>query len=347
MTVAEFARIRTCSEADRDSGEFRYTQMIVRTLSLTKRYGPVTALDRCDLEVRRGEVLGLLGPNGSGKTTLLRLLLGYLRPTYGEAKVDGLDCRRQSLEVRRRVAYLPGEMRMFPEMRCREVLRFFADVRRQQTFERSLKLAERLELDLSRRVSQLSTGMKRKLALAGTLAADTPLLILDEPTSNLDATVRGEVIALVREAQRAGRTVIFSSHVLSEIEQSCDRAVLLRKGRLVCEQVLADLRRQHRIRATLAGPLPAPPPDLAGQLAIAAGPNNHVTIETPGELAPLLSWLATLPLAEVQIEPFGLQAIYDRFHSAPLPSIRELSAAKGTVPSRSEDSTEGDSPRAA
>jgi ABC-2 type transport system ATP-binding protein len=291
--------------------------MIVRTTSLTKRYGRLTALDRCDLEVRRGEVLGLLGPNGSGKTTLLRLLLGYLRPTAGEAKVDGLDCRRQSLEVRRRVAYLPGEMRMFPEMRCRDVLRFFAEVRRQSTVERSLKLAERLELDLSRRVSQLSTGMKRKLALAGTLAADTPLLILDEPTSNLDATVRGEVIALVHEAQRAGRTVIFSSHVLSEIEQSCDRVVLLRKGQLVCEQVLADLRRQHRIRATLAGPLPAPPPELAGRLAIAVGPNSHVTIETPGELAPLLSWLATLPLAEVRIEPFGLQAIYDRFHSAP------------------------------
>ncbi len=291
--------------------------MIVRTISLTKRYGKLTALDRCDLDVRRGEVLGLLGPNGSGKTTLLRLLLGYLRPTAGEARVDGLDCRRQSLAVRRRVAYLPGEMRMFPEMRCRDVLRFFADVRRQPTFERSLKLAERLELDLSRRVSQLSTGMKRKLALAGTLAAETPLLILDEPTSNLDTTVRGEVIAFVREAKQAGRTVIFSSHVLSEIEQSCDRVILLRKGRLVYEQVLADLRRQHRILATLSGPLPAPPPDLAGQLAITAGQNSHVTIETPGKLAPLLSWLATLPLAEVQIEPFGLQAIYDRIHTAP------------------------------
>jgi ABC-2 type transport system ATP-binding protein len=289
--------------------------MLVRTSSLTKRYGSVTALDRCDLEVRRGEVLGLLGPNGSGKTTLLRLLLGYLRPTAGAAEIDGLDCARKSLEVRRRVAYLPGEMRMFPEMNCREVLRFFADVRRQPTFGRSLKLAERLELDLSRRVSQLSTGMKRKLALAGTLAADTPLLILDEPTSNLDISVRGEVIALVTEARDAGRTVIFSSHVISEVEQSCDRVVLLRKGRLVFEQIVAELRRQHRIQATLTGPLPAPPAELAGQLVIKHGPRDQLTIETPGQLAPLLGWLAMLPLAEVQIEPFGLQAIYDRFHA--------------------------------
>jgi ABC-2 type transport system ATP-binding protein len=316
--------------------------MIVRTASLTKRYGPVTALDRCDLQVRRGEVLGLLGPNGSGKTTLLRLLLGYLRPTAGEAAIDGLDCYRRSLDVHRRVAYLPGEMRMFPEMNCREVLRFFADVRRENrrglsrfsesaekkgtvplsaggsrlgSYERSLKLAERLELDLSRRVSQLSTGMKRKLALAGTLAADTPLVILDEPTSNLDVTVRREVIALVTEARDAGRTVIFSSHVISEVEQSCDRVVLLRKGRLVFEQVVAELRRQHRIRATLSGPFPAPPPELAQQLKIAHGPQNQVTIETPGELAPLLGWLATLPLAEVHIEPVGLQVIYDRYHA--------------------------------
>ena len=255
-------------------------------------------------------------------------MLGYLRPTAGRAEIDGLDCARQSLAVRRRVAYLPGEMRMFPQMSCRETLRFFADVRRHEgttyytppppamsAYERSLKLAERLELDLSRRVSQLSTGMKRKLALAGTLAAATPLVILDEPTSNLDVGVRGEVIAMVLEAREAGRTVMFSSHVISEVEQSCDRVVLLRKGRLVFEQVVADLRRQHRIQATLNGPLPAPPAELAGQLVIRHGPNRQITIETPGELAPLLGWLSQLPLAEVQIEPFGLQAIYDRFHT--------------------------------
>ena len=108
----------------------------------------------------------------------------------------------------------------------------------------------------------------------------------------------------------------------------------------MCEQVLADLRRQHRILATLAGPLPAPPPELNGQLAITTNQNSHVTIETPGELAPLLSWLATLPLAEVQIEPFGLQAIYDRIHAVP-------GAPKGTIPFCSEDSTKGDTPRAA
>jgi ABC-2 type transport system ATP-binding protein len=146
------------------------------------------------------------------------------------------------------------------------------------------------------------------------LAADTPLVILDEPTSNLDPTVRSEVVALVREAKAAGRTVIFSSHVLSEVERSCDRVVLLRKGRLVHEQTISALRRQHRIRALLTAPLAAPPPQLAAQLTITSGPNHHVTIEAREELAPLLGWLATLPLAEVQIEPLGLQSVYDQLY---------------------------------
>ncbi len=291
--------------------------MLVRTRSLTKRYGRIAALDGCNLEVAQGEVFGLLGPNGSGKTTLLRLLLGYLRPTAGEAFIDGLDCYRQSLAVHRRVAYLPGEARLFPEMRCRDVLRFMAEVRHQpRIYDLSARFADRLELDLSRRVSQLSTGMKRKLALAGTLAADTVLVILDEPTANLDPAMRVEVLSMVREVRDGGRTVIFSSHLLSDVEESCDRVVLLRKGTVVHSQVLGELRQQHRIHAMLTGPMPPPPAELADQLAITEGPHNQLTIETPGELSGVLGWLATLPLAAVRIEPFGLQAIYDRFYPA-------------------------------
>ena len=134
----------------------------------------VAALCHCTLTVQRGEVFGLLGPNGAGKTTLLRLLLGLLHPTAGWARIDGLDCYRQSLAVRQRVAYLPGEARLFRQMRGRDVLRFFADIRRRGDWRAPLQLAERLELDISRRVSFMSTGMRQKLALAATLAADTP-----------------------------------------------------------------------------------------------------------------------------------------------------------------------------
>lgn len=289
---------------------------LVETRGLTKHYGPVAALDDCTLEVERSEVFGLLGPNGSGKTTLIRLLMGFLRPTAGRATIAGLDCYHQSVAVHRLVTYMPGEARLFRQMRGREVLRFFSDVRPGGDFRRALELADRLQLDVTRTVAFYSTGMRQKLALAACLAADTPLVILDEPTANLDPNVRRDVIALVREARQAGRTVIFSSHVLSEVEQVCDRVVILRSGELVHTQVMSELRRQHRIRANLLGPLPEIPAELAAQLEVATS-NGSLEIETPGELSPLLGWLAHLPIDEVRIEPIGLEAVYERYHQVP------------------------------
>lgn len=288
--------------------------MLVETHQLTKRYGSFTALADCSLSVAAGEVFGLLGPNGAGKTTLLRLLLGYLRPTSGHAWIDGLECWRDARRVHQQLSYLPGEPRLFRHMNGRETIAFFAQLRKNGTQERSLKLAERLGLDLSRGVAMMSTGMRQKLALAITLAADTPLMILDEPTSNLDPTVRNEVAQLVLEAKQAGHTVIFSSHVLSEVESTCDRVALLRDGQFVYLQKMHELRRQHKITAELTGTMTAIPEALAGQVEVHPGRNGDVTITTPSELSPVLGWLATLPLKEVRIEPVGLQTIYDRFH---------------------------------
>jgi len=291
------------------------TTPLVRTQQLTKRYRQVAALDGCNLDVSRGEVFGLLGPNGAGKTTLIRLLLGYLRPTAGQAWIGGYHCVTQSTSVRRITAYLPGDACLFANMRGRDVLQFFADVRPGVNVRRSRQLAQRLELDLTRRVAYMSTGMRQKLALAATLAAETELLILDEPTASLDPNVRTEVIALVLEAKAAGRTVIFSSHVMSEVEEACDRVVILRTGRLVHTQVMDELKQQHRIRARLLGPWFPPPSEVAQHLIVRHGSDGELTLETSGELAPLLGWLATLPLADLRIEPLGLRAVYDRFHN--------------------------------
>jgi len=288
--------------------------VLIETHGLTKRYGTVAALEDCTLGVRRGEVYGLLGPNGAGKTTLLRLLLGFLTPTSGAALIDGLDCHRQSVRVRRLVSYLPGEVRLFRQMRARKVLKLFAELRPEGDFRKSLALAARLELNLSRRVSAMSTGMRQKLAMAATMAADTPLLVLDEPTTNLDPTIRGVVLELVTEARESGRTVLFSSHVLSEVEQVCDRVGFLRGGRLVRTQTMSELNSRHRIRAVLAGPMSSVPASLDGELSIRSDEDGHVIIETPGELSPLLSWLSTLPLDRMNVEPIGLRSLYDQLH---------------------------------
>jgi ABC-2 type transport system ATP-binding protein len=288
---------------------------LVTTQLLTKIYGPVRALDGCTLSVPQGEVFGLLGPNGAGKTTLIRLLLGYLKPTSGSARIAGKDCERESVQVRRQVSYLPAEAALFPHMRASEVLRFFYEIRPGGTWSRYLDAAARLELtDLRRKVSFMSTGMKQKLALAAALAADTPLYILDEPTANLDPSVRSVVLAMVAQLRDAGRTVIFSSHVLSEVEEVAGRVVILRSGQLVHTQVMSELRSQHRIYATFSGPVPNVPAELSDQLQRTHCEQNQITWETPGELAPLLGWLATLPLKDIRIEPIGLRAVYDRFH---------------------------------
>ena len=302
--------------------------MYVETHSLTKRYGQTTALDDCSLGAERGEVFGLLGPNGAGKTTLLRILLGFLRPTAGSAEIDTLNCYVDSVRVHQRVSYLPGEPRMFRRMRGRDVLKFFSRLRRDHGNGRAFQLAERLELDISRTVSQMSTGMRQKLALSIALAPTMPLVILDEPTANLDPTVRADVLRLIAEVRAEGRTVIFSSHVLSEVEQICDRVAILRHGQLVHTQVMSELRRQHRIRARLHGPLPAAPSDMNGALKIHQTDDGRLTIETPGELSPLLTWLAELPITEVNIEPIGLQSIYERCHSDDLrPSANPVEQA--------------------
>lgn len=289
--------------------------MIVNTQSLTKRYGTKLALNDCNLTIPQGEVFGLLGPNGSGKTTLLRLLLGYLRPTSGSARIDGLDCYRDSLKVHRRIGFLPADARLYGRMRGHQVLRLFAGLRQETDFQAALTLAERLELDIKCTVAAMSSGMRQKLALAVTLSKDVPLFLLDEPSSMLDPNMRILLQTLVREARERGKTVIFSSHVIDEVERTCDRVGILQAGRLVCLQKMSELRVHHRIRAELASDLPPLPAPLTDEVHVTTS-GKHVTIETKANLTRLLSWLSTLPVEELQIEPYGLRSVYERYHRA-------------------------------
>ena len=291
-------------------------QPLVITDSLTKRFGTFTALDRCSLEIHSGEVFGLLGPNGAGKSTLIRLLLGFLNPTSGSAAIRGLDSLKQRVEVHKLVSYLPGDARLYRMMRGRSVLKLFCSFRADANLDQALEVAERLELDLDRWVGLMSTGMRQKLAMAICLSNEAPLLILDEPTANLDPTVRGQVMKMILEKKREGRTVIFSSHVLPEIEDTCDRVGILRKGELVHLASLKSLMKQHRIRAHVTGEMPEIPANLKSLITVKRT-DNTVQIETPGELAAVLKWLADAPLADIYVQPIGLRAVYDKFHSDP------------------------------
>ncbi|MEM9367132.1 MAG: ABC transporter ATP-binding protein [Planctomycetota bacterium] len=289
---------------------------IVRCEALSKRYGDFVSLRDCSLEVARGEVFGLLGPNGAGKTTLIRLMLGYLRPSSGRSLINGFDPQVDAIAVKRQVSYLPGDARLPRHMRGRGVLRFFSELHPDGDLDRSLHVADALELDLSRRVAFMSTGMRQKLALAVVFGPHTPLCILDEPTANLDPSVRATVLKLVEEARDEGRTVVFSSHVLSEIEQTCDRVVFLRHGELVHRLWMRDLFQRHRIHGvqpTDAAELVIEP-DLEDHLVIRSFEDGRVQIDTDDDLAPILPWLVRQPLERIRIEPLGLQTIYHQVH---------------------------------
>ena len=301
---------------------------LVQTIDLTKRFGDFTALNKCSLEIKGGEVLGLLGPNGAGKTTLIRLLMGFMQPTSGKATVAGLDCYHDSVEVHRRVAYVPGDARLIGHMRGGEVLKFFAELRGNSEAKSAFELANRLKLDTCRRVSFMSTGMRQKLALAVTLSADVHLLILDEPTANLDPNIRGAVMDMIDEARSAGRTVLFSSHVLSEVEETCDRVVIVRAGELVHTQIMSDLRRQHRIHAKMTGDDVQLPESLKEDVTRCEVVDGRLLVETPSELSKILAWLTSLPIEEVMIEPIGLRAVYDRFHGDRSTDVQPLAKEK-------------------
>ena len=288
---------------------------MISTVGLSKHYGAVAALKGLTLDVKPGEVFGLLGPNGSGKTTTIRLLLGLLRPSAGTAKVAGFDSWSQSVSVRRVVSYLPGELRLPGYMNGYKLLKFLADLRGGESLDRAVSIAERvMDLDLSRRIRGYSTGMKQKLALAQAFSDPVDLLILDEPTSALDPSARGNVISLVREARESGQTVIFSGHVLSEVEQVADRVGIMRLGRLMTVEDMHTRRALRMILLRFDEPIPERFPEEL-ELTVRDRPAPDVLLlEHRGATGPLLHWLATRAIADLAIGTEDLRSLYDKFH---------------------------------
>ncbi len=285
--------------------------MLLRTERLTKDYGSFHALDRLDLEVAPGEIFGLLGPNGSGKSTALRLLLGFLRPTAGRAWIGGCDCWQDSVRARQQVGYLPGELRLYENMTGRQLVRFLSQLRQTPEPEAIDRLAQAFDIDISRPIAELSSGMKRKVALLLVLLPRTPLLILDEPTNTLDPTMRDELLGQLAAARDRGQAVLFSSHVLAEVEKVCDRVGILQRGRLVHLQKMAELREVRHIRVTFADAALAP--DLPGVRGHEVR-GHQAIFDYAGPLPELLGWLSRRPVLDLKMAPLGLSGIYHQYH---------------------------------
>jgi ABC-2 type transport system ATP-binding protein len=227
---------------------------------VTKLYGRQRSRGVLDvsLEVERGECFGFLGPNGAGKSTTIRMLLDLIRPTSGRVTVLGLDSRRQSVEIRRRSGYLPGELALYQQLTPLELFEFLGNLRGRLDLDHVRALAKRLDLDLGRPIRALSRGNKQKVGLVQAFAGEPELLVLDEPTSGLDPLVQQTFHALVRETVEHGSTVFLSSHVLSEVQHVADRVGIIREGRIVAIEEVGALRGRsvHELEVRFAEPVP-------------------------------------------------------------------------------------------
>ena len=234
----------------------------IEVAGLVKNFGQTRALDGLDLTVAHGEVHGFLGPNGAGKTTTLRILLGLLRADAGTARLLGGDPWREATTLHRRIAYVPGDVTLWPNLSGGEVIDLLGRLRGGLDSERKDLLLKRFDLDPTRKSRAYSKGNRQKVALIAALASGAELLILDEPTSGLDPLMEATFREAVEELRQNGTTVLLSSHILSEVEALCDRVTIIRSGRTVETGALADLR--HLTRTSIDAELAGPPPALAG-----------------------------------------------------------------------------------
>lgn len=229
------------------------TEYVIETHDLSVYYGKHRGILNVNLQVEKGEVFGFLGPNGAGKTTTERVLLDIIRPTTGEARIFGKDCRKDGIAVRDRVGYLPGELSLYDNMRARQFFKMYYSLQKGNTDPTYWQtLADRLNLDTSRRMREYSRGNKQKVGIIAAFMNKPDLLILDEPTGGLDPLVQQTVMEMVREANQVGATVFFSSHILPEVQAVCDRVGIIRDGQLVATERVEDLVAQQLKRLRLS-----------------------------------------------------------------------------------------------
>jgi ABC-2 type transport system ATP-binding protein len=288
---------------------------IITTESLSHRYGRRTGVENLNLSVPEGSLFGFLGPNGAGKTTTIRVLLGFLRSSSGRASLFGLDCWRDSSRIKADVGYLPGDLRLHSWMTGLQALALFGAIRRRDLSREGDELAQRFRLDLSVKVRNMSRGMRQKLGLILAMAHRPRVLVLDEPTASLDPLMQDELRGQLRAWANAGHTIFFSSHTLSEVEQLCDRVVMLREGRLVVDATIEELGRRSRrevvIRWTSIAEAGQAPPAF---LELQHHDGRNWSCLLAGTAMDLVRWAATQPIEDMTIGRPDLEVLFRRYY---------------------------------
>jgi ABC-2 type transport system ATP-binding protein len=285
---------------------------IIETQDLTVYYGKHRGILDVNLTVEKGEVFGFLGPNGAGKTTTQRVLLDVFPPTSGKASIFGMDCQAQGVELRKRIGYLPGELALYSNMRASDFFRMYEYLREENgSKDYWRELANRLDLDTSRKIREFSRGNKQKVGVVAAFMNRADLLILDEPTGGLDPLVQKTVLEMVREAKTDGRTVFFSSHILSEVQAVCDRVGIIRDGQLVATQRVEDLfaQRMNRIDLIFDGLPPVGTFDISGVTELERRVKT-IVLEVRDNLPQVLAAAAQHNVVDIETHNISLEDIF-------------------------------------
>ncbi|GCE14045.1 ABC transporter ATP-binding protein [Tengunoibacter tsumagoiensis] len=292
---------------------------MIQLQHLTKTYGRQRGIQDIQLQVAEGEVFGFLGPNGAGKTTTIRTLMGLLKPTSGQAFIAGLDCWKESTAVKRLVGYLPGEFALDPTLTGAQILSYLGHLRGGVDQNYVRQLIERLDFDPSKRFRDYSRGNKQKVGLVQAFMHKPRLLILDEPTGGLDPLNQQEFYKLVQETHAEGRTIFLSSHILPEVEHTCDRVAIIREGQIIQVNEVARLKdfKQHDIEITFQQPATLEWfAQIPGVLNSILEPNGHtIRLTTQGSLQPIIQIAAQHEAYNILTHEPNLEEIFLRFYA--------------------------------
>jgi ABC-2 type transport system ATP-binding protein len=289
---------------------------VIQTQQLTRLYGHRRGISDVNLAIEAGSLYGFLGPNGAGKTTTIRVLLGFLRPSFGEARIFGRDCWRESALIKEQVGYVPGDLRLWPWLTGHSALSLFSRIRGREMRSEGQRLAEVFELDLSVKVRSMSRGMRQKLGLILAMAHRPKLLVLDEPSSALDPLMQDRFRELLREAAGRGSTVFFSSHTLSEVEALCERVAIVKSGRIVADSTLESLRKQARQEVSISwadgvGERIERPRFLRLRSATADSWTGYIEDQS---LRDFIEFLRGKPVSDLRITRPDLETIFRRYY---------------------------------
>jgi ABC-2 type transport system ATP-binding protein len=307
----------------------------IRAEGLTKYYGAVVGIEDLSFEVAAGEVYGFLGANGAGKTTTIRLLLDLLRPSRGRIAVLDVDCQRESLAARRLIGYLPGDLPIYPDLNARDYLTYLSRLDGRLVpadyLRHLLARFDVSDVDQRRRLRDQSHGMKQKIGIIQALMTRPPVAILDEPTAGLDPLMVQAFRETVAELRDGGTTVFLSSHVLAEVESTCDRIGLVRGGRLVTTGTIEDIKRDATRRVTVIFCRPVASPDwtLPGVTLRSASATEWV-LDVRGPLGPLIEFLGGRPVRDLKVDPFRLEDYLAQFYGEDAPVRRSPAPAEQT-----------------